>query len=88
VKMRRREPVYPNVRCGFGHPDEPGYVVCVHVTKGAAVAHLEEPTPSELGVVCCAVCFATEEKKAFLLTCATCVRSHGWDTMRESVCLN
>jgi hypothetical protein len=82
--MRRREPVYPNVRCGFGHPDEPGYIVCVHVTQGAPIAHLEEPTSSRLGVVCCSACFQTQphaREKDLLLTCATCVRSHGWDTM-------
>ena len=76
---RRAEPVYPNVRCGYGHPDEPGYIVCVHVTKGAAVRRIEAPTKQKLGIITCYRDLSEHPIEVMLLTCATCVRRNGWD---------
>jgi hypothetical protein len=77
-------PVFPNVRCGFGHPDEPGYAVCSHVVNdGASVARVIEPSPSTMGQISC-------ERKGhgpgdIWLVCATCVRSKGWVIIQEAV---
>ena len=70
-----RKPVYPNVRCGAGHPDEPGYVVCCHVLKdGDAIAGWSNPSSEKLGTL---LCGRGHQLGEILLVCATCVRAKG-----------
>ncbi len=75
-----KPPVYPNVRCRMaGHPDEPGYYVCLHVTEGAAVAYSEAPTSSSLGQLVCSKTDEYHQPHDFVIVCAHCVRSNGWN---------
>lgn len=80
-------PVFPNVRCDdHPGPDEPGYVVCVHVVRGAAVAHFEPATDKNLGTVLCGSCWEllriehTRDDLPLILSCAHGVRNSGWDS--------
>jgi len=67
------KPVFPNVRCGVGHPDEPGYVICTHVIQGEKAKVVHPPMIDRLGEVLC-----SEERKhlrsELKLCCATCAR--------------
>ncbi len=54
----RDKPVYPNVRCGAGHPDAPGYIVCDHVIDGKAAPdplRFRPPARDKLGIISCSL---------------------------------
>jgi hypothetical protein len=61
------------------HPPEPGYVVCLHISKGVLIAFRQDPTPESLGMILCAACLLaelsdTEQAGLMVLCCASCVR--------------
>lgn len=68
----------PMVRCGTHGDRLLGYIVCVHVlNEGAAIEHIVEPTPADLGEVLCAVCAPPEPHEPDVtelrLICSRCV---------------
>lgn len=80
------EPKYPNVRCD-NHPDapdEPGYIVCEHVLRGAAVRDFQPATSKSLGHVLCESCarhVSHLKSDSLVLGCAHLIRENGWDKM-------
>ena len=84
-----KPPKFPNVRCGKpGHPDAPGYIVCVHVVDGGrAPACCIAPTETSLGEIACVECNARDDVPADLmvLVCASCAER--WTRDRPTVTL-
>ena len=73
---RALKPKYPNVRCAVGHPDEPGYVLCIHVKwHGRRVEYFERARTDRLGVAVCEACHSgvpQERAKHLLVVCRHC----------------
>lgn len=79
LATRLRTP-FPNVRCNLGHPDAPGYCVCVHVIAGepASDLHYRPPTGDKLGWIVCAKPPDQHNTKTELtLECAACAIMRG-----------
>jgi len=83
----RSKPVYPNVRCGAGHPDAPGYIVCDHVIEGKAAPdplRFRPPANDKLGIISCSLSVPAHRRGAssaaryFFPVCANCARLKGW----------
>jgi hypothetical protein len=89
----RDKPVYPNVRCGAGHPDAPGYIVCDHVIDGKAAPdplRFRPPARDKLGIISCSLSVPghrrpgylpgtlTSAARWFFPVCANCARLKGW----------
>ena len=74
------KPKFPNVRCGKpGHPDQPGYAVCVHVAEQKAKPQtVIPPTAETLGQICCEILPSKHQIGALRLVCAYCVEANGW----------
>ena len=88
MKHRRRKPAprYPNVRCGSGHPDAPGYAVCIHVLAGEPPdpRFYSPPEPNRLGIVSCMRKPSDHADDDLKLVCAACVRLRGWEEQKPS----
>jgi len=62
---------FPKVRCKVeGHPDAPGYVVCVHVAAGTAPSNFVKATGKALGQIMCNV--PTHANTEMVLMCPRC----------------
>jgi hypothetical protein len=77
----RPKPEYPNVRCAWGHPDQPGYAVCTHVVNGDPTASVSRPTPTKLGSVCCNRPAGEHKSADLILCCAPCAERRGYLTI-------
>ena len=66
--------MYPFVDCDRHGDGQLGYAMCVHIVdRNASVAHLVEPTTSEIGEALCRACIGRDHDVSDLrLICAGC----------------
>jgi hypothetical protein len=82
----RSAPVYPNVRCSYGHPEAPGYAVCKHiVVDHAPVASVAPANRSRLGSVCCNRAAKDHRASDLVLVCGQCASRRGYLTVAQEV---
>lgn len=71
-----RDPVFPNVRCGAGHPDAPGYVVCTHVVCGTKPERTKKADSKSLGEIMCGA--DKHSNREMVLVCVRCCVIRGY----------
>lgn len=86
-------PVYPNVRCGAGHADAPGFIICDHVLNGTAPpdpSRFRPPANDKLGIISCSLSVPAHRRGAalgpsryFFPVCANCARVRGWTSYHQ-----
>ena len=91
------KPVYPNVRCGAGHADAPGFIICDHVLKGSAApdpTRFRQPANDRLGIISWSLSVPEHRRpgfggqlssaaRYFFPVCAGCARARGWTSYHQ-----